>query len=249
MRVILALYLSLIFSNSFCQEPEKNEAFSKKSQTTNPTKKPHKKPDKLDAALNDVKAYYAHFSKLFEGKEKDVGAIIKTLKEQMNWGQTQEQMFSGKNKNLKGEKPLMANGMEELMNVSLSPFRIMNPRELEQVVLENTAGGPLHAHLAKNYKSLSYVVKVMQDPKALPFLGRMVDQKNKFYLFLGFMLISFIALYTYKKQKFGNQSYFSTLIPRLILFVISGVVRFIVLIAIFYKELKPIFEVTFSHFT
>jgi len=249
----ILLFSCLIFSSLFAQDTSENKAPSNQAPEQAIPRSPKKQAtasDKLETTLQGFKASLDRFSKVFEeGKGKNIDEIVKLLKEQMNWNQVQEKMFSGKNKNLKGEKPLKANGMEELLNVSLSSFRLMNPRELEQVVLEHTAGGPLHSILSKDYKSLSYVVKLMQDPKALPFFGRMVDQKNKFYIFLGFMLLSFIILYIYKKKRFANQSFFSTLIPRFFLFLGVVFCRLLVFIAIFYKELSPFFEVTNSHFS
>ena len=178
----------LMTSFSFAQEAKEIQANSLPTASNLAFK--NKKNGTLENTLDTFKVSLDRFQKVFEGK--NITEMIKTLKEQINWEDLQDKMFAGKNQKLRGEKPLKANGMEEILNVSLSSLRLMNPRELEQVVLEHTAGGPLHSLLSKDYKSLSYVVKLMQDPKALPFFGRMVDQRNKFYIFLGFVLFSFI---------------------------------------------------------
>ena len=175
-------------------------------------------------------------------KSKDEAAL-KILKEQLNW----DEMFEGKD-HLKGDKPEKEDGMEAILNLALGPFRLMNPRELEQVVLEKTTGGPLHSFLASDYKALSFTVKLLQHPRALPYMGRMVDQRHKFYFFIGFVIFTMIGFYMYRRSKFKGRTFVDTFFQRIFLFIFAMTIRLGVLVLLFYKELTPIYQLGSTHF-
>jgi hypothetical protein len=234
MKTLLLIFLTT--GLAFGQAPENEEVIPQSSA-------------KAEADVEtQAKDNLSNLKSMFSEKDLQMSEVIKTLKAQLNLNEIHDEMFSGNKSHLKGDPPEKPNGVEELTNIALAQFRVMNPRELEQLILEQTAGGPIHSFLASDYKSLSFVVKVMQHPRALPYLGRMLDQRHKFYIFLAVVVLSFIGLFIYKRKKFKGQSYFSTLIPRFVIFFLATVVRMLVLILLFHKELKPLYEVASAHF-
>ena len=186
---------------------------------------------------------FKNYTNIFSNNEKAMAETMRTLREQLDL----DQMFEGK-EHLRGDPAQKPNGAEDMLNLSLSSFRLTNPRQLEQMILEQTKGGPIHSFLARDYKSLSYVVKVLQDPKALPYLGRIVDQRNKTYIFIGVIILTMIVLFIYKRKKFRGQSFFATLVPRFVIFLGALVFKMSVLILLFHKELTPLYKLTSSHF-
>ena len=78
-------------------------------------------------------------------------------------------------------------------------------------------------------------------------LGRMVDQRTKFYIFLGIVLTSIIVLYFYKRKKFKDLGFVATIFPRMFLFFGAMIFRFLVLGLLFYKEVSPMIKLTYDH--
>jgi hypothetical protein len=91
-------------------------------------------------------------------------------------------------KNKMKDKDLKKISYFNALKSTLEPLQKMREEELNKLLLENTKGTNAGKYIMYFPKISLFAVRLIKDPKALPYLGKIVDDQDKLIRFLGIMI-------------------------------------------------------------
>ncbi len=131
-----------------------------------------------------------------------------------------------------------AKQMQAMVDSSLQTFRSMSEDQLRGHLLARTAGNPVGVVFEKYPKVLDYIIRVLQDPIALPQFFSILNDKPKLMIFVGINIILFFFGFILKRVHKAKGAGMGTHFKRwFLLFSI----RLIVFLGFFHTEVGPFF--------
>jgi len=131
--------------------------------------------------------------------------------------------------------------LNSLVSMSLQSFRGMSDTQLKSHLNERIGGSPIGPLYKKAPKLQNFLVRALKDEKALPSFFSIIEQKKKFYTYLGVTLFTMIISWLWKrKMKQVERPFFESFMAFLFRFSFVWGVRIGAMFYLFSKELGPI---------
>lgn len=132
---------------------------------------------------------------------------------------------------------------------TLKPLQNIPENDLLAQVKEN-AQGTLQGPIFIKYPLVPvFIVKMIKDKKALPYLAKILEDKDRLYTYLGFMVLTFfLGIVTQKMFTDKYAGFFESVFRYLLHYVFLTAVRLAITYYMFANELDPtikVFNTTF----
>lgn len=133
----------------------------------------------------------------------------------------------------------------ELVEQCLRPIRAMKAEDFEQQVLMSNEGKPMGRYFRDHPRALKFFVKLLQDKEAMVSASKMLENRQRFTVFLVINICLFLIAWIYKNfiRSQAPKPYFIRVKDGLTLFLVMFALRLSVLIYFFHQELGPLFKV------
>lgn len=182
-------------------------------------------------------------TKLIESGEIDFDKIEETVR---NLKKNQASEIYGK-MDKPSVKSLFSGGAHEQIITMLAPLEKVSEEKLKKNLTHNLKDGVVKKFIDGNDKFKNFLVKILKSKKALPQMALILDNKNKFYIYVLVNIVLFVFLklksIMSNRRNAGNKYYRKKFSDGFLGSVISLLFMFAVRVGIFvfffHKEAKP----------
>lgn len=184
----------------------------------------------------------AKVEKLEENLEGKVDPVEATEK----LGQAEDDAYNEAFKQLQselGDDLMDDKSYSNLLKIAIAPYKGKTEPEIRDLLIERYQDTFFGKMLIKYPKIMNFITATIADPVALPRLGKIIDERNKFYRYIWVNLGVFLMSYIMRRVFLKNKSFGQKIRIHIVIFSIMTFVRISIFLFFFNFEVERVFEI------